>query len=245
MNMGRTISYIVATFDKPTFDRLTQDGTIQARSIRDEIVLQVQRDIISGVFLPGQRMVERELIGRFGVSSIPVREALQDLESRGLLTRRLNYGYSVVELSSMDVLRICELRRLVEPKVAEWAAERITAAEIRGLEVQLREMERGARSADMGAFFHADLGFHRLLWKASGNEFAAKALEMTVGSLFASGLARSLQATAAMKAAPIDRVAEVAKHRRILVAIRAGRGAEAAGELLEMAEGFERHFRVS
>ena len=229
----------------PTFDKPTLDKTIRARSIRDEIVLQLQQDIISGVFQAGQRMVERELISRFGVSSIPVREALQDLESRGLLTRRLNYGYSVLDLSSPEALRICELRRLLEPKVAEWAAERITAEEIKGLEVQLREMERGARSADMGAFFHADLGFHRLLWKASGNGFAAKALEMVLGSLFASGLARSLQATGAGKAAPIDRVAEVAKHRRILEAIKARRGEEAARELLEMAEEFERHFRMN
>ena len=227
----------------PIFDKPTLDGTIRARSIRDEIVLQLQQDIIKGLFEPGQRIVERELTARFGVSSIPVREALQDLESRGLLTRRLNHGYSVVELSSTEALRICELRRLLEPKVAEWAAERITAEGIKGLELQLREMEKGARSGDMAAFFHSDLGFHRLLWKASENQFAAKALETALGSLFASGLARSLRATAAGKAEPIDRVGEVPKHRRILEAIKARRGVEAGRELLAMAEGFERHFQ--
>ena len=69
-----------------------------------------------GVFQPGQRIVERELINRFGVSSIPVREALQDLESRGLLVRKLNHGYTVVKLTYGDALEfvscgVCWSRR--------------------------------------------------------------------------------------------------------------------------------------
>ena len=51
----------------------------QPKSLREEIVEMVQRDIIAGHFCPGQRLVERELIQRFGVSSIPIREALQEL----------------------------------------------------------------------------------------------------------------------------------------------------------------------
>ena len=81
-------------------------GVLRPRSFRDELVHHLQQDIITGVFQPGQRIVERELIHRFGVSSIPVREALQDLESRGLLVRRLNHGYTVVKLTYGDALRI-------------------------------------------------------------------------------------------------------------------------------------------
>ena len=218
------------------------DSVLRARSFREELVLHLQQDIITGVFQPGQRIVERELIARFGVSSIPVREALQDLESRGLLTRKLNHGYTVVQLTYEDAQRICELRRLLEPKVVRWAAERITGEEVEGLERQLEQFNETVRGGDMAAFFHADLRFHRLIWQASGNPYAAKSLESSMGTLFAAGLARNERDTKAEKAAAIDRPAEVEKHRRMLRAIKAGDGERAARELLEIATGFERQF---
>ncbi len=188
-------------------------------------------------------MVERDLIVRFGVSSIPVREALQDLESRGLLVRRLNHGYSVVRLTAEEARRICELRRLLEPKIVEWVTARISPEGVGELENQLDRIETAAREGNMAEFFHADLRFHQMLWQASGNPYAAKALESAMGTLFASGLARSERDTRAGKAAPIDRLAEVEKHRRMTRAIRAGDAQLAALYLLEIAAGFERQFQ--
>ncbi|MEP7362810.1 MAG: GntR family transcriptional regulator [Acidobacteriota bacterium] len=226
-----------------TFAKPSPGDVLRPKSLRDEIVHFLQHDIITGIFQPGQRIVERELINRFGVSSIPVREALQDLESRGLLVRRLNHGYSVVQLTYEDAIRICELRRLLEPKVVEWATARITPEGIEELERQLDEVEVAAREGDMAAFFHSDLAFHRMLWKASGNSYAAKALESSMGTLFASGLARSERDTKAGTAVAIDRLGEVEKHRRMTKAMQEGDAQRAALALLEIAAGFERHFQ--
>ena len=77
-----------------------QTEIIQSKSLREEIVEVIQRDIIAGHFRPGQRLVERELVQRFRVSSIPIREALQELENRGLVIRRHNFGCSVIQLTS-------------------------------------------------------------------------------------------------------------------------------------------------
>lgn len=83
----------------------------------------LQREIIAGGYRPGQRLVERGLVRRFGVSSIPIREALVELEGRGLVARRHNCGCSVIQLTTDEAIRICELRRVLEPRVMEWAAE--------------------------------------------------------------------------------------------------------------------------
>jgi DNA-binding GntR family transcriptional regulator len=221
---------------------LVQNGMIRRGALRDELVARLQQDIFTGVFQPGRRIVEREIIGRFGVSSIPVREALQDLESRGLLVRRPNHGYSVVQLTQEEALRICELRRVLEPKLVEWATARITPEGLIALERLLDAIDVAAREGDMAGFFQADLLFHRKLWDLSGNPYAARALDSSLGTLFASGLARSEQASRAGTAAAIDRVGEVQKHRRMTAAIREGDGERAASALLEIAEGFERHF---
>ena len=209
--------------------------TLQPKSLREEIVEMVQRDIIAGHFCPGQRLVERELIQRFGVSSIPIREALQELENRGLVVRRHNCGCSVIQLSRHEAARICELRRVLEPKVMEWAAERVTPEAAAALRSQLAEVERAAAAGDWSRYFQEDLKFHRMTWQVADNGYAARALETVVGSLFASGIMGS------RAAATINLREEVAKHQRLLDAICDRDGQRAALCLLEIAAGFEKH----
>ena len=203
------------------FKSVSSPETIQSKSLREEIVDVIQREIIAGHFHPGQRLLERELVQRFGVSSIPIREALQELEKRGLVTRRHNYG--------------CELRRVLEPKVMEWAAARITPAAEAALREQLGRIEQAAGARDFATYFQEDLKFHRMLWEVADNGYAARALETVVGSLFASGIIGSRDANT------IDLRAEVEKHRRLLDAICDSDGQRAALCLLEIAAGFERH----
>jgi GntR family transcriptional regulator, rspAB operon transcriptional repressor len=206
-----------------------------ARSLAGNIVEVLQREIISGRFRPGQRLVERELIRRFGVSSIPVREALLELEGRGLVTRRHNCGCSVIRLSSADASRICRLRRVLEPKTVEWAAERITRTGVGKLRAQLDRLATAAKAADLAGFFREDIVFHRMIWEAADNPYAVHALETMMGSLFASGLMGQRQDS------PIDLAAEMAKHRRLFDAISEHDPQRAALALLEIAAGFEKH----
>jgi DNA-binding GntR family transcriptional regulator len=207
---------------------------IRAKSLGEEIVEVVQRAIIAGEFRPGQRLVERELIGRFGVSSIPVRDALRELESRGLVQKRHNRGCSVIQLTPKDVARICELRRVLEPKVTEWAAE-ITPAGRGALRQQFDQLKRAADSGDLAAFFQEDLTFHRMIWDIAGNPYAARALETVLGSLFASGL------IGAHGTDTIDLGDEIEKHRRMLDGVCDGDTQRAAMALIEIAAGFEKH----
>src|SRR3978361_685193 len=143
--------------------------SIQPKSLGEEIVEVLQREIIGGRFPPGQRLVEPELIKRFSVSSIPVREALQELENRGLVVKRHNCGCSVVQLTARELGRICELRRGLEPKGMEGAACRIPPPMVERLGVQLLRLEKAAAANDLSTFFQEDIVFHRLVWEAADN----------------------------------------------------------------------------
>ena len=200
-----------------------------------EIVEVLQREIIGGKFKPGQRLVERELIHRFGISSIPIREALQELQNRGLAVKRHNCGCSVVHLSRVEVARICELRRVLEPQVMEWAASRITKEGAARLELQFRELESAAKAKDYPRFFQEDLKFHRMIWEVADNVYAMRALETVMGSLFASGI------IGRQHAKRLDLRVEVQKHRRLLDAISDSDRQGAALALLEIAAGFEKY----
>ena len=214
-----------------------ETGSLPSRpkSLAQDIVGVLQRDIIGGGYRPGQRLVERELIRRFGVSSIPIREALLELEVRGLVVRRHNCGCSVIQLTPSEAARICELRRVLEPKVTEWAAERIGERAIEDLSGQLGKLGEAARGGDLSAFFQEDIAFHRMVWDAAENPYARRSLESMMGSLFASGLMGSRETQV------IDFSSELAKHERLFEAIRDHDSQRAALALLEIAAGFEKH----
>ncbi len=207
---------------------------IRATSLSAEIVRALQRAIISGEYAPGERLVERDLAAQFGVSSIPVREALQELESRGLVVRVPNRGCSVIELSPDEIRAIWQLRRLLEPAVIEWAAARMTPEYAMRLREQLAHLETAARERDFAEFFYQDLLLHRLIWEIAGNRFAAKALETAMGSLFASGLRRHES---------LDLRREIAKHQALVEALVSGSAKRASAALLDIADSFQRHLQ--
>ena len=62
--------------------------------------------------------------------------------------RRHNCGCSVIQLSPHEAARICELRRVLEPKVMEWTEERVTPEAASALLSQLAEVERAAAAGD-------------------------------------------------------------------------------------------------
>ena len=216
---------------------IVSDASIRSKSLGEEISRVLQGEIIGGRYRPGQRLVERELTSRFGVSSIPVREALQELENRGLIVRRHNCGCTVVQLTSKEAVRICELRRVLEPKVMEWAAERMTETKAALLRGQFERLERAAGNHDLPEFFQEDVRFHNMIWEAADNPYAARLLDSMLGSLFASGLIGSHAAAA------LDLTEESRKHKHLLDALCEGDPQRSAMALLDIAAGFEKHVR--
>jgi DNA-binding GntR family transcriptional regulator len=205
----------------------------QATSFRDEIAAALEREIVSGLHTPGSRLVERDLTVRFGVSSIPVREALQDLEGRGLVSRRVNCGYSVIDLSLEELHSICQLRRILEPEVVRWTALRLTDEGATLLREQHACFAAAAAANNLPDFFHEDLQFHRLVWDLSGNRYAARALQSAVGSLFACGMNQ------ARERGVIRFETEIRKHDKLLRQILRRDGDAAAATLLAIADHFQ------
>ncbi len=211
---------------------------IKAKTLRDEIIEALQQAIILGQRQPGEPLVERELAEQFGVSSVPVREALQELENRGLATKRPNYSCCVIELAQEELDQMFELRALLEPQVMAWAAERMTPDEAAGLQPLLEELRRAAVNNDFAQYFFHDLRLHRRIWELSRNRIAAQALERAVLPLFAFGLMR------AHRAEELNLNQEVEKHERMIAALSKGNSARSAEAIGRIATGFESHVRA-
>ena len=83
-------------------------------STADAVAASLRDMIINGELEAGERLVERDLADRFGISRIPMREAIQRLEREGLLDIFRNRGAVVRMLSASDVQEIYDLRALLE-----------------------------------------------------------------------------------------------------------------------------------
>jgi DNA-binding GntR family transcriptional regulator len=131
--------------------------------------------IDTGIYRPGDRLVESELAERFGVSRTPVREALQRLETQSMLTRD---GRSLI-VASLDHNELAELyavRTELEGLAARLAAQHATEEELR----VLREMasEDRALLGDPEAMSRANRRFHKQIHLASHNRFLVQQLDL-------------------------------------------------------------------
>lgn len=129
----------------------------------------LRAEIIAGDLPGGTRLKEEEIAARFGVSRVPVREALRQLESEGFAVAERYKGVTVADRSTHVVVELMQVRRGLEVMAAGLAADR------RGGEVadELRTVvDRGARAGrehQIEALPPLILEFHQLVARASGN----------------------------------------------------------------------------
>ena len=219
--------------ESPALPESSGAVTHAAVSLRQQVSAALQRAILTGVYVPGQRLIERELVERFGVSSIPVREALQEMESLGLVVKRPNAGCSVINLTRAEIAQISSLRILIEPAVARWAVERGSDEAAARLAAPVQGMELAAAQDDVTSFFSADRDFHNALWDMAGNPWAARALETALGSLFAVGL------RVAIAKGILSMKKEADKHRVLFNLVMKRKGDAAAKQMHDIALRFE------
>lgn len=129
------------------------------------------RLIFSEAYLPGERLVERELAARLKLSRIPVREGLQKLVSKGILLKDdVNRGLRLRDYSPAEVAHLHEYREAVELAAARAACHHRSAADLVQLDRICDEMEREAPAAPSPRWLELDWQFHQTIVEASGNE---------------------------------------------------------------------------
>lgn len=137
---------------------VTRDGSASAR-----IAQAVRRAILSGDYQPGQRIVQEELAERFGGSRIPVREALRQLESEGLVRLVANTGAWVQSLTMAQCSEVYQTRERIEPLLLRHSAEYFTDDVIAQLSQLAHDMEQ---ANDLEEFLELDRRFHFATYRA-------------------------------------------------------------------------------
>lgn len=137
-------------------------------TLRSNIRDYIQKQIAEGVYKAGDRIVETRLARELQVSQAPVREAMLELATMGLLEERPYSGTYVRNLSVKEIEDIFDTRAFIEEYAAKRAAKRITDEQLAEMEEILRQMEQG-KNQDISVFVHLDMEFHGLVMDAAGS----------------------------------------------------------------------------
>ena len=159
---------------------------VRPLALKERVIRQLTRLIDEGVLGPGDQLPsERELSEELQVSRGTVREAVQFLQTLGLLEIRHGSGTFVRPATDPSALRdewrewtirhaerihdLLEIRKGLEPFAAELAAQRAGEEAVAAMEEALEQMQPAIDSPDVAALVQADLAFHHALCAAAGN----------------------------------------------------------------------------
>ena len=138
--------------------------------LRDVVFQTLRKAILTGELKPGERLMEIQLADKIGVSRTPIREAIRKLELEGLVTMVPRRGAQVAEISEKGLRDVLELRRALDTFCAELASERITDNEKMELKEACTNFERAVGTKDAGIIAKADVRFHDIIIRATGND---------------------------------------------------------------------------
>lgn len=201
------------TRDTPAQLLASVRDTSLAKLVRDEVLAMILRGEIG----PGQRINEPDVALRLRVSRVPVREALRELESTGLVSSRKHVGVFVRSLQPKEVADLYDLRSALDGHAA-WRAAALPDEDrllmVGRLAALLREMRSQARRREVQRYYTGNLAFHWAIVEAAGNEHLLQSYRGIVQQLHLYRL-KNLSRDVGMRAS-------IAEHDGIVAALAAG-----------------------
>lgn len=191
----------------------------RTQQLKDEL----EDDIISGRLRPGDRLDPEALEQRFNVSRTPVREALQQLASSGLVTVAPKKGTFVSSISFTELIQMFEVMAELEAMAGRLAARRITEAQKQELAEALKGCEDAIKEGTSDVYYYENVRFHQCIYASSQNEFLAAEIQR---------LRNRLQPYRRLQLRVRDRLlSSLQEHRQIYQAIIVGDTISAADAL--------------
>jgi len=134
----------------------------------------IRKQIISGKFSQGSRLIMNRLANEFHLSTTPINEALAALEHEGLVVSSQNKGYRIRTLKPSDIDQVYSVREAIEILMLRLAISNNFTELNAKLEAILRKERKAIETNNMEEFIELDFAFHNTFWEMSGNVFAQR-----------------------------------------------------------------------
>lgn len=206
-------------------DRLAQEVS-ELQNVSQFIADSLEKMIMDGQLEPGEHLVQTEIAAKFGVSRLPVRDALKILEKRDLAVNLPRKGVIVRPVTVSEIKDLYELRLVLEGYVFTVSLPRLTEDDIHEAESIIKEQESIEKEDDFQRLLAIDERFHRIFWsKCQNKEFE----RIMVGLWNRIRVIRTFD-----RVTPNWRNVSASNHRKIIQAVRE-KDSEKARKFLEIA----------
>ena len=143
--------------------------SIPRQVLHQEVAVRLRQRIVEGHFAPGAKLNERELSESLQVSRTPLREAIKMLAVEGLVELLPNRGAAVAQMSEQAVADTFEVIAGLEGQSGEFAAQRITEAELAEIRALHYEMLAAYTRRDLPTYYRLNAQIHTLINAAARN----------------------------------------------------------------------------
>ncbi len=138
---------------------------LKHKTMAEAAASELRDRILGGTYPPGMRLRQDALAEEFGMSRIPIREALLCLESEGILTILPHRGAVVVELSIEEIEELFNLRLILEPFLFLRSAPKLTAEDFGKLDENLEKYTASIDAVDVDRWNDLNTEFHMTLYR--------------------------------------------------------------------------------
>lgn len=189
-------------------------------TVREVAYRRLRQLILNGTLSPGERIFETGLAEQLGVSRTPLREALRELETEGLVQLSARRGAIVAALSADQMHEEFLIRATLEGLAIRLAAPRLQARQFQQLERELESMQRALARGQRASFQQHHQRFHMTLFEAAQSP---RLVRMLINLLEASERYEQLELSHDVLHAD-----EIGHHRELFELLRSGDGERAA-----------------
>lgn len=137
--------------------------------LRDVVFNTLRNAILKGELEPGEKLMEKKLSEKLGVSRTPIREAIRKLELEGLVVMTPRKSAEVASITEEDLTDVLEVRRVLESLAIDLACKNITNDIIAELEDNLVRFNVAVKKNDITEIATTDVEFHETIYKSTGN----------------------------------------------------------------------------
>lgn len=157
------------SFLEPSSSSESVDTLVAKPTLKDKVLEILLDEIISGQLYPGEKLSESRLAERFGVSRMPVREALIELNRRGMVKILPKVGTFVTQITPQEISDRFEIREALEIQACRLCVERASHGDIEKLDEHYLVMENAVENLDVKKYVEHDGKFHQVIFEATKN----------------------------------------------------------------------------
>ena len=157
-------------------EKIKQD-VIEFKPLNQIVFERLHHEILLNRLKPGDPLRQEEITERLGVSRTPVREAIQRLQSEGLVTFVPRKGAVVSSIPHKRIEEIYDIRGRLEAFAAGLAVAHVTESQQEQLKKLVFEMEQLDPVADLEKALEKNREFHYIIYSASGNQTLVEMIE--------------------------------------------------------------------